>query len=90
MAKIIFITSFLIWSFFPISFDSYFGFTDSNIDLDRSGSTNSSAYGDKSEKSLAEITTQRILIDGVWWIFVYEDGVLIYCYPEINSRPDEG
>lgn len=29
-----------------------------------------------------QVTYQRILIDGQWWIFVYEDGKLVNQYPE--------
>ncbi|MCB0722965.1 MAG: hypothetical protein KDC73_10825 [Ignavibacteriae bacterium] len=32
-----------------------------------------------------EITTEKVLVEGVWWIYVYEDGILINTYPD-----DEG
>ena len=28
------------------------------------------------------LTYERVFKDGIWWIFVYDGGVLIACYPE--------
>ena len=36
-------------------------------------------------ENIAAITTEEKLIDGIWWIYVYEDGILINCYPEYGS-----
>ena len=38
-----------------------------------------------SKIQLVDITYEKMLIDGVWWIYVYQDGVLIEYYPELTS-----
>ncbi|MDZ4713232.1 MAG: hypothetical protein SGI89_13030 [bacterium] len=44
--------------------------------------SNSAAATKEVNQIIFNVTYERILINGQWWIFVYEDGKLINQYPE--------
>lgn len=54
----------------------------SRDDINVSSSSSLKSYSEILEHSICEVTYERVLIDGLWWIIVYDDGVKINEYPD--------
>lgn len=42
-------------------------------------------FPNESNSSICDIISLRVCIDGIWWIIIYQDGVIIDEYPDPNQ-----